>query len=476
MSAQRLILGPPGTGKTKRLLDILQLELETGVRPDRIAFLSFTKKATDEARQRAIKRFEFTKDDLPWFRTLHSLAYSRLGLRRDEVMQQKHYREIGKALGLTFQTKADVEEGLPSGRFTGDRYVFMDGFSRVRRLRPEDAWRLCAGDGDDELNWWEFKRFQATLHDYKQSRNLVDFTDMLEMGQAPLDVDVVIVDEAQDLSTLQWEYLRRVVTPNARRIFIAGDDDQAIFQWSGADVAAFQHLEGDREVLHQSHRVPVAVHCVAERIVGGIRNRYHKSYLPTAAEGLVRYHMEPDAVDLSEPGTWLLLARNVHLLPQLVAMVRAQGHTYRYRGDSAVDAKHVRAILGYERWRKGQQPSEDDEQLIDGYMARQGGPWPGTIWHEALVKIPLEDREWYVGILRRGGSLTKEPRINISTIHSVKGGEADHVMLLTDMSARTWNGMQVDPDSERRVWYVGATRAKQSLHIVQPSTRMGFDI
>lgn len=456
----------------------MEAELQSGVRPDRIAFLSFTKKATEEARGRAMIGFGFSKTDLPWFRTLHSLAYNRLGLRRDEVMGPKHYRELGAALGLTFQGKADIEEGIPSGRFNGDRYCFIDGFSRARRLRPEDAWRAVASD-EDELNWWEFKRFRTTLREYKSSRQLVDFADMLEMEQVPLDVDVVIIDEAQDLSTAQWAYVDRVLRPHAKRIYVAGDDDQAIFQWSGADVQTFQGLDGTTETLSQSHRVPAAVHKVAERMVSGISKRYPKRYLPTQKAGIVRYHMEPDCVDLTQPGTWLLLARNSHLLPQLVAMVRSQGLNYALRGDPAADPRHLRAIQCWERYRRGAQLAVEETELVASFLppaVRRVDHWPDRIWHEALLKIPLVDREWYISVLRRGEKLTGTPRVNIGTIHSSKGGEADNVLLLTDMSARTWNGAQVDPDSERRCWYVGITRTKQALHIVQPQTRMGMEI
>lgn len=471
---QTILLGPPGTGKTTRLLDILDRELTSGTRPDRIAFVSFTKKAVEEARDRAASRFGFVKEDMPWFRTLHSLAFSRLGLRRDEVMQPKNYREIGAALGLTFSNKADaLEEGLPQGKNLGDRYTFLDGYARARGLSATDAWRQCCDD--EELNEFEFKRFRSTLSDYKRQRGMLDFTDMLEYQQAPIDVDVVIVDEAQDLSTLQWEFFRRVVAPGAARVYVAGDDDQAIYQWSGADVTHFQDLLGDREVLHQSHRVPRAIHKVANRIVGNIIARWPKDYAPKDEEGLVRYHMEPDTVDLDEPGTWLLLARNVHLLPQLVSMVRSQGRTYLFRGESVVDQNHIKAIETWGRWRQGQEPSDENRELVNKYLASRD-VWPDTKWHEALVKIPRLDREWYLSIWRRGGSITKKPRINISTIHAVKGGEADHVMLLTDMSARTWGAMQLNPAAEHRVWYVGATRARQSLDIVQAQGRMFYDV
>ena len=137
---QRLILGPPGTGKTTRLLDILDEELQR-VDPTKIAFVSFTKRAALEATQRACERFGFDQKELPYFRTLHSLAFQRLGLRREEVMQSKDYRLIGKHLGLEFSTRADIEEGLPTGKFKGDRYLFLDGFARARKLTPDAAWR-----------------------------------------------------------------------------------------------------------------------------------------------------------------------------------------------------------------------------------------------------------------------------------------------------------------------------------------------
>jgi len=470
MSNVKIVIGPPGTGKTTELLNILDKEFEAGVPPDRICFTSFTKKAETEAQDRACERFSFEKADLPWFRTLHSLAFSRLGLRREEVMQGKHYREIGRYLNLVFGTKADIEEGLPTSRFTGDRYTFLDGFARARCITAEQAWDQCAGEAD-ELNWYEFKRFQATLKTFKAERNLVDFTDMMEMDQAPLDVDVVIVDEAQDLSSLQWAYARRILF-NAKRIYIAGDDDQAIFQWSGADVKGFQNLNGSRTVLHQSHRVPSAVHKVAERIVNQIKHRTPKTYLPKAGvTGSVEYHASPDDVDLTQPGTWLLLARNTHLLQQYVGMCRAQGVNYSFRGDPAVNSSHIRSIQAWEARRAGK-PGTYPE--ADEYAAP--GASKDVIWHEAMTKISLDEREWYISMLRRGEKLSRTPRISIGTIHSVKGGEADNVLLSTDMSARTWHGAQQDPGAEHRVWYVGCTRAKQNLHIIAPTGRMGYEV
>ena len=82
------ILGPPGTGKTTTLLDMVDQALEEGTRPTDIAFLAFTRKAANEAKERAAKRFDLCpKEDLPNFRTLHSLALTLTDIKRDQVMQ-----------------------------------------------------------------------------------------------------------------------------------------------------------------------------------------------------------------------------------------------------------------------------------------------------------------------------------------------------------------------------------------------------
>ncbi len=82
--------------------------------------------------------------------------------------------------------------------------------------------------------------------------------------------DVVFIDEAQDLSPIQWKMFD-ILNDKSKDIFIAGDDDQAIFAWAGADVNRFIDQPAIEEVLQQSERIPQAVQEVSNIILDRIQ-------------------------------------------------------------------------------------------------------------------------------------------------------------------------------------------------------------
>ena len=96
-------------------------------------------------------------------------------------------------------------------------------------------------------------------------------------------------------------------------------------------------------------------------------------------------------------------------------------------------------------------------------------------WRDSLEGIDYYTRQYYSTIMANGYRLSVEPTIRLSTIHAIKGGEADHVVVFSDMANKSYEEYTKDPDNERRVAYVAVTRAKQRLSIVNPFTRKYFD-
>ena len=66
-------------------------------------------------------------------------------------------------------------------------------------------------------------------------------------------------------------------------------------------------------------------------------------------------------------------------------------------------------------------------------------------------------------------------KITVSTIHGVKGGEADEVVMRLDITKAVKESIETNPNSEYRCLYVAFTRAKQNLHIIFSSTKNGYD-
>lgn len=490
------VVWPTGhvAGKTTSLLDIVQRELEAGVSPFKIGFFSFTKKSTQEAMERACIKFGFKPEQLPYFRTIHSLAFKQLGIKPGVMMQWTHYRDLGAKIGMDLKPKRALNDDF-YGMETGDRIMFLEGLARVKQCPLEKVWR----DADEvDIQYALLDRFARSLAAYKKTNTLFDFSDILEQFAAsPFaapKLDVVVIDEAQDLSLLQWNAVLHAAR-HAKRVYVGGDDLQAIYQWSGADVDTFLSLQGEKRVLEQSYRIPAAVHKIAAQISSRIRVKSEQVYRPRAEQGVVRRYSDPEGVDLSKD-TWLLLARNGYMLRQLEDMCMRRGWSFTSTDKSPMEGPALKALLSWEQMRKGKPinksqatnmlkfiPVERIPQEQRSKVSKLGEDVQITLatadsppWFVALTGINVQEREYFRAARKKGETLTGTPRIRISTIHAAKGGEADQVMLLTDISQRTEYEMRRNPDSEHRVFYVGVTRARQGLHIIQPQTETSYSL
>mgnify|MGYP003678143731 FL=1 len=484
-----IVLGPPGTGKTTHLIGEVEKALTEGTAPNKIAYLAFTKKAANEALDRAKEKFTLNDRDLPYFRTLHSLAFRALGMTRAQILSKNHIKEFGDIMGLRMTSSMNIDEGIVFGIQPGDIALFICNMARIRRIDLKEHWR----ENTEDLGWFEVERVGAGLEKFKQVRALYDFTDILEKfvkeGESP-ELDLLVVDEAQDLSRLQWQMVIKLASC-AKRVIIAGDDDQAIFRWAGADVSFFINLTGKMQVLGKSYRVPKTIQKLADKVIQRIETRKSKEWEAKEGEGSITYHKTTDSVDMSE-GEWLVLSRNSYGLDYIENQCKRQGLFYSRGSRPSASQKSLNAIRAWEALRKNEDVGAIAVGNILTYIPhnKRDSPKEGSfsmvdlknlweieaesIWHEAFTLMPLLERSYLISMLRRGEKISKLPRIKLSTIHSAKGGEADNVILHTDMARRTWENSQKYPEDEMRVFYVGVTRARENLHIIASQTKYYF--
>lgn len=460
-----VIYGPPGTGKTTKLISILEKELADGVPASRIAYVSFTQEGAHQGKIRAKEKFTQIPDkDFQYFRTLHSMAFMALGLQRSKVMSKSNYREFSKIMGMNFLGYYTEEL-----RGQDDRYLFYDQLIKNNSKTAEKY----TEDMDQEILAFVRKNYRR----YKEVHDVYDFTDMLNMfldREEPLDVDVAFVDEAQDLTTLQWRVVWTAFS-KAKRIYIAGDDDQAIFTFAGADVDQFLGIHATtREVLTQSYRLPDEILNFSKRITNVISQRIEKDYHGTGPGGKVIRLLDYKDIIINPDETYLFLARNRRFLLPIEEWVSRQGLIYSHLGKVAFSMEEYRLIFVYERDRKNDTRMLSLEVADTLQHVLKDGSTVNDPWYEAF-NWPIEKITYYRDVLQSRPDIT-QVKIRINTFHSIKGSEADNVIVLQDVTRRVFMNLSMYPDSEHRAFYVACTRAKKRLFIVDPSSQYNYPL
>jgi DNA helicase II / ATP-dependent DNA helicase PcrA len=319
-----IILGPPGTGKTTTLLNLVDEFIQQGIRPKQIGYFSFTKKAAREAATRASEKFGLDIDtDLSNFRTLHSYAFRMLGMTKEKMMKTEDYKEFGQKCGIPIKTATFSDN---DGTFNSDNeYLTIINTAAVKRMDLLEYY-------DSRKNLLDIERntlflLSEELKRFKKEKELKDFNDLLEdfiSKEIYPSFEVLFIDEAQDLSLIQWEMVR-AIWKNSKKTYIAGDDDQAIFKWAGADVDHFIALKeevDDIKTLEQSYRIPGGpIHELSQKIISKVQNRFDKQYKPREEIGILKRYSDITQVDMSQ-GNWLVLSSANYFLDDAKELVR----------------------------------------------------------------------------------------------------------------------------------------------------------
>ena len=470
------VLGPPGTGKTRRLLNEVHKYVQKGTPLDKIGYFAFTRKAAGEARDRFLaKNEDLTKKDIKYFQTLHSLAFNNLGLKEENVMQEGNYKAIGESCGIQIKYAA-YETNNFNGIFSSNsEYLSLINLARVKQISAEQQFDL-----NEHLTWITRSKLTAIekeINNYKQTHSLIDFTDMvqkfLDKGKSP-PFKVIFVDEAQDLSLIQWSMIKKIEEETKCDVWIAGDDDQAIFGWAGADVNSFIKWPARNIALTKSERVPSLIQEKALNIIQRIYfNRIPKDYLPRDIPGNIYQRYKINDIDMSK-GDWLILTRTKSLWKPIPPFLKRKGLYFSTVEGNSIGKALPEDIQTWNEFKQGLAPPEIKRQRLEEITGETNLNL-NLSWDEAFKNIPLSKREYMRAMINNEEDLSKPPRIKVSTIHGAKGGEATNVVLFLNQTANTIKGSkksQAKEEEEFRVWYVGVTRTIENLYLIKCKNRL----
>jgi DNA helicase II / ATP-dependent DNA helicase PcrA len=267
-------------------------------------------------------------------------------------------------------------------------------------------------------------------------------------------------------------------------------------KWAGADVDHFIALKeevDDIKTLEQSYRIPGGpIHELSQKIISKVQNRFDKQYKPREEIGILKRYSDITQVDMSQ-GNWLVLSSANYFLDDAKELCELRGWYYQYKGYNSISLKLLLALNNWEAWRKGAYLNSLEikniyeylgSNVLDGFRKcktlhaetkytllecmDQYGLTTNKVWYESFEGLDTLTENYIRNMRANGEMINKNPRIIMSTIHGAKGGEADKVLLLQDLTNAALETFAHDPDELHRLFYTGATRAKRELHIVDP--------
>lgn len=473
------IYGPPGTGKTEKLIRRAMAYIRIGTPINSIGYFAFTRKAAHEARDRMLsKNSQYKKKELKYFQTLHSLAFHTLGLKEENVMQDYHYNDLGKILSIRVNAKKDAD---------ASPYLSCDNeyFQIILKAKEKgiSVWdEYCTGEHSSNVKPDLLKHIEVNYNLYKVNNNLIDFADMIKKFLSKPELcpsfNTVFIDEAQDLSPIQWQ-MYDMLKNNSKNVYLAGDDDQAIYGWAGADVDRFIKEPAKEKVLSKSRRIPIAVQEISKIITERIQGlRATKNYLPRNEQGLCSKINSLENVDLYN-GKWLILTRTISRAKEICDLLKVKGLYYENKHRKSYDTKLYKAIINHSKWLKGEDIPDTALEDIKEYMGERELK-KDLKWYECFDTASADEKIYIRLMLSNGEKLSNEARIKVSTIHAAKGGECENVILVLDNAKKIREATAhsiIKRDEEHRVWYVGCTRAKRNLYLMRAKIeRKGYQL
>lgn len=300
-----LILAGPGSGKTRVITHKIAWLLESGVPPEAVIAITFTRKAAGEMKER-LQRLVGEAAQRVWISTFHSACVRML---------RAHGERIGLPTGFTMLDESEQESliaqcirdlGMSERDLLAASVLAAISLAKNAGKSPDDL-AATARTAEETQTAAVFRIYQERL----RQQNTVDYDDLLvecvRLFRTCPDVlalyqdrlRYILVDEYQDTSAIQNEWVFLLASAH-RNLSVVGDEDQGIYSWRGADITnilMFQQQYPDARIikLEQNYRCSGNILGAAAALVQHNRERMNKRIFTLADPGdRIRFSLAPD--------------------------------------------------------------------------------------------------------------------------------------------------------------------------------------
>jgi superfamily I DNA/RNA helicase len=464
-----LIVAGPGTGKTLTIVRRIAYLVSQGVKPENILAVTFTNRAAREMKERTGATLGEGAGNI-FIGTFHLL-----GLR---IMRESRGDEF---VILSRDDQVELLMSLLKCPAKKARQA-ADRISRIKNS-PDDR---------DSETQTVFDGYQSALN----QKNAVDFDDLILLPTDILQNDPsnrfrnrfthIMVDEYQDINPAQYLLLKQL-TQSCASLCAIGDSDQAIYAFRGADIGDFLNFEKDfpgavRIMLSENYRSTGAILDAANALIGNNRARIDKKVIATREQGSrITILSVPDDRAEGEAVVREIEARiggtSHHQMRQRGTAHDRSDRSYRFSDFCVIFRTNAQARTLEEAFSASGIPYQ--------VIGRKGSAQTKEIQETLAYLNSLAHPEGGGETERPGDQESKllseadyfDPRaetVTLMTLHAAKGLEFPVVFIAgveDGLIPYTLRMDEVDNEEERRLFYVGMTRAKDELYLIHARSR-----
>ncbi|MFC1752053.1 ATP-dependent helicase [Thermoproteota archaeon] len=377
-----LVIAGAGSGKTKTLVYRVARLVHSGIRPERILLLTFTRKSSQEMLRRATSILDNRCNQVAGG-TFHSFA--------NQVL-----RKFGSPLGLsenfTILDRSDAEDlislirkelGMVSSdkRFPKKNTIADLGSKSINTQREIES--ILAEEYPQFIDFkQEIERILTEYRVYKDTTHVMDYDDLLVkllklLTDHPLVreklqnlFDYILVDEYQDTNSIQAEIVRCLANEK-QNVMVVGDDSQSIYSFRGANFRNIMQFPdmfpGARVItLEQNYRSCQPILDITNALINRAREKYTKTLFTSKSGGIKPIYVEADNENMQSRFVCqrVLEMREKNIpLNKIAVLIRSGWHSndlevelrsqkipfVKYGGFKFVETAHVKDVISYLR-------------------------------------------------------------------------------------------------------------------------------